>query len=341
MTSMLTIDGSKGEGGGQVLRTSLGLALLTGRDFRIEKIRAGRQKPGLLRQHLTAVTAAAEIGGADVSGAELGSRELIFRPKRVRPGDYSFAVGTAGSAMLVLQAVLPALLLGDEPSTLALSGGTHNHASPPFDFLVAAFARVVNRMGPTLDLTLHRPGFYPAGGGSFTARIVPAAELSPIDLTERGRTVARRGRAQVSNLPFSIAEREVAVLGRRLAWSPEELRAETVNAQGPGNVVLAEVESEHVTEVFTAFGERGVTAEAVAEKAAKAVRRYLALDAPVGEYLADQLLIPYALAGGGAFVTGELSPHATTNVDVIRSFLDVDIRVTPRDDGRHVVEVNP
>lgn len=338
---MLTIDGSKGEGGGQVLRTSLGLSLLTGRSFRIEKIRAGRQKPGLLRQHLTAVNAATEIGGADVSGAELGSRELIFRPKRVRPGHYSFAVGTAGSAMLVLQAVLPALLLGDEPSTLDLSGGTHNHASPPFDFLVASFARVLNRMGPTLDLTLHRPGFYPAGGGKFTARIAPAAELAPIDLVERGRTVARRGRAQVSNLPFSIAEREVAVLERRLAWSPEELRAETVNAQGPGNVVLVEIESEHVTEVFTAFGERGVTAEAVAERAAKAARRYLALDAPVGEYLADQLLIPFAMAGGGAFVTGELSLHATTNVDVIRRFLDVDVRVTPREGSRFSVEINP
>jgi RNA 3'-terminal phosphate cyclase (ATP) len=341
MATMLTIDGSQGEGGGQVLRTSLGLSLLTGQPFRIEKIRAGRAKPGLLRQHLTAVHAARDIGGAEVSGAELGSRELSFRPGRVTAGDYSFAVGTAGSATLVLQTVLPALLVGSKPARLTISGGTHNLAAPPYDFLERAFARVVNATGARLELTLHRAGFYPAGGGSFTAEIRPAERLAPVELVERGHTRSRRGRAVVSNLPYAIAEREVAVLQRRLSWLPDELRAETVHANGPGNVVMIEVESENVTEVFTAFGERGVPAETVAERAAKTVRRYLKLGAAIDEHLADQVLVPMAIAGRGAFTTGALSAHATTNIEVIRRFLDVDFRIYTRDPGLTRVEVVP
>jgi RNA 3'-terminal phosphate cyclase (ATP) len=337
---MLTIDGSFGEGGGQVLRTALGLSLATGRDVRVENVRAGRAKPGLLRQHLTAVRAAAEIGGAEVSGAELGSRDVTFRPRRVRPGAYEFAIGTAGSASLVLQAVLPALLVGDAPTVLTLSGGTHNKAAPPFEFLARTFAPLVARLGASLALELHRPGFFPAGGGSFTATIRPAARLEPFDLDERGRTVSRCARAVVSNLPYSIAERETAVLQKRLGWPPEEVRAETTKAAGPGNVVVVEVASEHVTEVITSFGERGLPAEAVAERAVKETRRYLATGAPVGEHLADQLLVPLALAGGGSFVTGPLSSHATTNIAVIERFLDVRFRIDERGDGLSRVSVS-
>jgi RNA 3'-terminal phosphate cyclase (ATP) len=336
---MLTIDGSRGEGGGQVLRTALGLSLLTGQPFRIERIRAGRGKPGLLRQHLTAVRAARDVGDAEVSGDELGSRELAFRPGRARPGEYTFSVGTAGSATLVLQTVLPALLVADAASTVTVSGGTHNHAAPPFDFLERAFARVVAATGAGLDLELHQPGFYPAGGGSFTATIRPAARLEPVDLTDRGRARAHRGRAVVANLPISIAERETAALERSLGWPADELRAEAVHGAGPGNVVMLEIESERVTEVFTAFGERGVPAEAVAARAADAALHYLASDAAVGEHLADQVLIPLAMAGGGVFVTGELSLHATTNMDVIRRFLDVRFHVEPAGDGLTRVEV--
>ena len=344
---MLNIDGSLGEGGGQVLRTALGLSLVTGTPFRIEKIRAGRSKPGLLRQHLTAVQAACEIGSAEASGAELGSRELVFRPGSVRPGTHTFAIGTAGSATLVLQTILPALAVANEPSTVTISGGTHNQAAPPFDFLARAFARALGDMGVGVELSLHRSGFYPAGGGSFTATIRPTGGLGGVDILDRGKTVSRLGRAIVSNLPYSIAEREIRVLQRRLSWLPDEFRAETVHSSGPGNIVLIEIESERVTEVFTAFGERGVTAEAVAERAAKAVRRYLARGAPVGEHLADQLLVPMALAGGGSFVTSELSSHASTNIAVIERFLDVEIRAEGRasDDGERdgtvLVSVRP
>lgn len=329
---MLTIDGSFGEGGGQVLRTSLALSLVTGKPFRIENIRAGRKSPGLLRQHLTAVTAAAAIGRAEVTGAAIGSRQLTFIPGGVVAGDYSFAVGTAGSATLVLQTALPALLTASGSSRLTLEGGTHNPFAPPFDFLERAFLPLVSRMGPQVTAELERPGFYPAGGGKFHVTINPAATLARIDLIERGKVIGRRARAVVANLPRSIAERELAVLERKLSWNRQWLEAEVIeNSRGPGNVVMIEIESENVTEVFTGFGERGVRAEAVADAAVQAARRYLAAEVAAGEYLADQLLVPMALARGGSFTTLPLSRHASTNMEIIRKFLDVEIAVTSAD----------
>ena len=205
---MLTIDGSQGEGGGQVLRSALALSLVTGRPFAIENIRAGRKKPGLLRQHLTAVLAAAEVGRAEVEGATMGSRHLVFRPSGVRSGNYAFRVGTAGSATLVLQTVLPALLLAEGESNLTLEGGTHNPFAPPVDFLVNAYLPLVNRLGPRVEVRLIRPGFYPAGGGEFTVRVQPARQLGRLALVDRGQIVARRVRVLLGHLPRHIAERE-------------------------------------------------------------------------------------------------------------------------------------
>jgi RNA 3'-terminal phosphate cyclase (ATP) len=334
---MITIDGTMGEGGGQVLRTSLALSLVTGTPFRIENIRAGRGKPGLLRQHLTAVKAAAAIGQAEVEGAELGSRRLTFRPTTVRPGDYTFSVGTAGSASLVLQTVLPPLLTASGPSTLALEGGTHNPLAPPFDFIASAFLPLLRRMGATVDAHLERPGFYPAGGGRFVVTIEPARALSALELLARGDVRRTRARAIVANLPRHIADRELHVVQRRLGWDASCLEVVAVDdARGPGNVVMLDIESEHVTEVFTGFGERNVRAEAVAERAADAARRYLAAGVPVGRQLADQLLVPLALARGGAFRTLALTRHTTTNIEVIQHFTDVRIvqHHAARDDVR-------
>jgi RNA 3'-terminal phosphate cyclase (ATP) len=323
---MLTIDGSLGEGGGQILRTALALATVSGKPFRIEKIRAGRPKPGLLRQHLTAVKAAASISDATVTGAEPGSGTLTFTPGRVRAGEFAFAVGTAGSATLVLQTVLPALITAPAPSTIVLEGGTHNPAAPPFDFLVKSFLPPINRMGPTVSAELKRPGFYPAGGGRFNVSIVPVPRLLPLHMVERGAIRSIRAHAIVANLPRSIAEREVKLIGRLLSLSEDSLTAEQIHgAQGPGNAVMIEIETEHHIEVFTAFGEKAVRAEAVAAKVAHEARDYIASDAPVGRYLADQLLIPIAIAGSGRFRTGPLSRHTTTNIEVIRTFLDVHI----------------
>ena len=327
--NMITIDGSFGEGGGQILRTSLALSLVTGKPFKIVNIRAGRRKPGLLRQHLTAVNAATELGAAVVKGNEMRSGELIFEPTTVKPGEYHFAVGTAGSATLVLQTVLPALITADGPTELLLEGGTHNPCAPPFDFVVKAFLPILEKMGPVVTAELERPGFYPAGGGRFTVKVKPVKSLSRIDLMARGKVVRQEAVAIVSQLLRRIAERELAVLKDKLSWADQALKVEEVrNPRGPGNILMVIVESEHVTEVFTGFGERGVTSEHVAGSVIKPVREYIANDVPVGRYLADQLMIPMALAGGGEFMTLPLSRHSTTNIEVMKKFLNVEISVT-------------
>ena len=252
---MLTIDGSEGEGGGQILRTSLALSLVTGQPFRMDRIRAKRQKPGLLRQHLTAVEAAKTVGCAEVVGAAMNSQTLEFRSAVVTPGNYRFAVGTAGSATLVLQTVLPSLLTASSTSTLTLEGGTHNPLAPPFDFLARSFMPLIQRMGPSVELELRRPGFFPAGGGRFHARIEPVKKLSRLVLLDRGAIRGQRARVWLSKLSPDVAERELAVVRKELRWRPEECGIENVaHPKGPGNALVLEIETEHVTEVFTGFG---------------------------------------------------------------------------------------
>lgn len=319
---MLNIDGSMGEGGGQILRSSLALSLCLCTPFRISNIRRARDKPGLRRQHLAAVQAAAAIGEAHVEGAELGSQALSFVPRRLRAGQHHFAIGTAGSTTLVLQTVLPALLTAQAPSRLVLEGGTHNPHAPPFDFLDLAFLPLINCMGPKIIARLERPGFYPAGGGLIDVEIKPVARLQPLDLLERGRILRQYACAVVANLPAQIAQRELQVIGAQLGLDAGQLELRVARtAKGPGNVVTVTVQSEHVTEVFTGFGERGVRAETVAAGVVKDVQCYLSAGVPVGEHLADQLLLPFALAGGGSYLTLAPSSHATTNIAVIGAFL--------------------
>jgi RNA 3'-terminal phosphate cyclase (ATP) len=325
---MIRIDGSKGEGGGQVLRTSLALSLVTGQPFQMENIRAGRSKPGLLRQHLTGVKAAEAVGAAEVEGAELHSQTLTFRPRALKAGDYHFAVGTAGSATLVLQTVLPALLGAPGPSTLVLEGGTHNSAAPPFDFLTRAYLPLVRRMGPSVEATLERHGFFPAGGGRIRVSVKPAP-LQPLHLLERGKVVRRQATALVAQVPYDVAKRELETVGRKLGWGEDERKVEELKrSNGPGNVLMLEVESEHVTEVFTAFGERGVRAEAVAETVAEEARHYLEAGVPVGEHLSDQLLLLLTLARGGSFRTLPLDGHSLTQLETFAHFLDVQTTIT-------------
>jgi len=324
---MITIDGSYGEGGGQILRTSLALSLVTGKPFSISNIRAGRKKPGLMRQHLTAVNAAAEIGLAALEGNRIGSQAFTFEPETIKPGNFHFTIGSAGSCTLVFQTILPALLIAGEPSEIILEGGTHNPFAPPFDFLEKAFLPVINRMGPRVDAVLEKPGFYPAGGGRFRVSINPAV-LNRLDLLERGNIINKTARAFVANLPVNIANRELKVIHEKLEWDRELLKAvEVENSQGPGNILTVEVESENITEVFTGFGEKGVSAEKVAGRAVKSVQEYLAFNVPVGRYLADQLLIPMALAGGGKFRTLSPTKHTTTNAEIIKKFIDVEIEM--------------
>ncbi|MFO7982141.1 MAG: RNA 3'-terminal phosphate cyclase [Desulfuromonadales bacterium] len=337
---MIVIDGSQGEGGGQILRTALALSLVTRRAFRINNIRAGRRKPGLMRQHLSAVNAAVKVGEAEVEGNALDSQQLVFKPRTIRAGSYRFSIGSAGSCTLVLQTVLPALMLADGASDLVLEGGTHNPHAPPFDFLDRAFLPLLQRMGPRLSVHLEKPGFHPAGGGRFNARIEPVSRLRNLDLPERGPALACHATASVTRLPVHIAERELSVLRREFGWDESALQIEEItNSAGPGNVLTVAVESEHVTELFTGFGERGVKAEKVAGRTAAEVREYLEAGAPVGRHLADQLLLPMALAGGGSFRTLSPSRHMMTNIDVLKRFLDIKLDVRRCDERTWEVQV--
>lgn len=327
---MIVIDGSQGEGGGQVLRTALTLSLVTGQAFRMERLRARRKRPGLQRQHLVCVEAAAAIGAADTLGAEIGSQALTFSPRTVTPGRYQFDIGTAGSTTLVLQSVLPALVLASGPSSLLLMGGTHNPLAPPYDFLERSFLPLLRRMGARVDTTLEQAGFYPRGGGRMLVRIEPVARLKALKLTNRGPIRDIRAQATVAALPRHIAERELRVVANTFGLRADQIRVQVENAdRGPANVLTIEVNSEHVSEIFTGFGKRGVRAETVATDCAAAAERYCRGPAAVAEHLADQLLLPMALAEhGGAFTTLRPTLHTLTNRDVIRQFLDTPIILT-------------
>ena len=307
-----------------MLRSALSLSLVTGKPFRMENIRAKREKSRLLRQHLTAVLAASEVGSAQVEGATLGSKTLSFTPGPVRPGCYRFAVGTAGSATLVFQTILPALMTACGRSEVTIEGGTHNMQAPPFDFLQKAFLPVIHRLGPRIEIRLEKYGFYPAGGGRLTATVEPCERLSSICLLERGEIDRRAAVAIVANLPRSIAQREMDTIAKLLNWDAGLIEVvETRDSAGPGNIVLIELAGRNVTEIFCGFGRVAASAETVASEAADAARSYLVSGAAAGEHLTDQLLLPFALSGGGVFTAEKLNLHARTNMEIIRSFLPV------------------
>jgi RNA 3'-terminal phosphate cyclase (ATP) len=329
---MIELDGAAGEGGGQILRSALTLAMITGQPFRIRNIRANRAKPGLMRQHLVAVQAALQVCGGEATGAALGSQDLTFAPGPVKGGDYAFAIGTAGSCTLVLQTVLPALLKADKPSVLRLTGGTHNPMAPPAQFLQRAWCPRLAEMGAHIDIRLERFGFYPAGGGVVEARVEPCAALRPHTWLARGERRAAYAEAFVAGVPARVAQRELECVGRAMNWSEDQLHVRGLPAeQGPGNALLLTLEYEHATEVFTAFGERSVTSEQVARQVVQRARRYLMSRAAFAEYLADQMMLPLALAGGGGFTLDEVSMHARTNAQVIETFLPVRFRFGRQD----------
>lgn len=339
---MLTLDGSKGEGGGQILRSSLALSIITGTPFRVHSIRAKRSKPGLMRQHLVAVRAAAEVCQAELSGDAIGSRELVFRPGKTVHKDYRFAIGSAGSATLVLQTILPALLVSEGKSSLVLEGGTHNPMAPPFDFLERSFLPILRKMGVEISAKLLSYGFYPAGGGKIEISVVGGKKLQPHQLVERGPIQKTQLRALISQISGAVAVREVEAFLEKIPWERHTARPEVIkNSPGPGNVLIADVESSHVTEVFSAFGERGKRAETVAEELAAEVQAYLDKGAPVGEHLADQLLLPMTLAGSGSFLTVPPSSHTKTQIETIKTFTSTRITCEPGPGGTTQITVGP
>jgi RNA 3'-terminal phosphate cyclase (ATP) len=336
------IDGSRGEGGGQILRTALALALIGNRKLRMRKIRAGRRQPGLQPQHLACVSAAARLCGgvarAPGGGAlAVGSQELELVPGSpdAQPSVLEIDIGTAGSTTLLVQTILVPAIASGRSLRAVITGGTHNPLAPPFEFLDRVFAPHLRAMGAQLTLALEKPGFLPRGGGRIVVDIAPS-KLAPIEIVNAGAVVARRATAIVAGLPRHIAEREIACAQERLQDPICEIREH--DGMGPHNLFMAEVELESgARELATAHGRKGYPAEDVADDALDGLEDYLEAGVPVGEHLADQLLLPLAVAGGGRFRTLPLSRHATTNIETIRHFVDVPIRLEPHDTGVDVV----
>jgi RNA 3'-terminal phosphate cyclase (ATP) len=339
---MIDIDGSFGEGGGQILRSSLTLALLTGQAFRLRNVRARRQRPGLQPQHLTAVRAASEVGQAQTRGAAVGSRELEFEPATVKAGNYRFAIGTAGATTLVLHAVYLPLALQDGPSNLVFEGGTHNDHAPSYHFLATTWQAYLARIGLPLTLHLDRPGFYPRGGGRFTAHIPGGSKLHALTLTERPPITRAIGFSAVSGgLPESIARRQADRTAERLAAAgiDADIGLETWRG-GPGTVVSLTLDEPPVPTLFFGLGARGKRAEAVADEAVAQVLDYAAGDAPVDEHSADQLLLPLAFAEGGSeYRVGRVTTHLLTNAEVVRKFLPRRIEVKGAEGGPGTVRI--
>ena len=334
---LIQIDGTSG--GGQMLRTALSLAMVTGQPFRITNIRGKRQKPGLMRQHLTCVKAACEISDGTADGAEIGSTELVFRAGKLRGASYQFSIGTAGSTGLLFQTLLPALLHADAPSTLRLEGGTHNPLAPPFEFLDRIFLPAIRRMGADASISLMQSGFAPVGGGVIECQIQPCESLVPINLHERGELKSTRLRVPTRNLNPGIAQRMLAAAQEEFPCDDAEIE---VREPGPGRGVccLYEAEFEHSAEMTSAFGETNVTAERVGRRAAKSLRDFISSQTPVGRYLADQLLLPIALAGSGSFTTMIPDAHVQTNISVIEQFLPVSFRIEDADRGKRIITVS-
>ena len=328
----LELDGSRGEGGGQILRTALTLSLLTGRSFRLQKVRANRPKPGLRPQHLSAVEAASMLGQARVTGAAVGARELIFEPERYVPRDLGVDIGTAGSTGLILQTLhLPLAMRATETVSLVISGGTFNPMAPPFSFLETTWRGFMRAFGVPLELTMPAAGFYPRGGGKLEARIAPGSP-TPYAQTTRGPLIKLYGEAGVSNLNDNIAERMKKRAIDRLAADGLECEIELVRWPGPGQGAAISLFAEHekaVPATFVGLGERGMPAEAVADVAVDQLIAFeAAAGAAVDPHSADQILLPLAFATGRSeFTVSEVTEHLRTNVHTIRAFLDRSITI--------------
>lgn len=329
-TGPVEIDGAMGEGGGQILRSALSLALLTGRGVALERIRANRAQPGLGFQHLMAVQAAARVARAQVAGDRRGSQSLSFVPGPVEPGDYRFDIGTAGATALVLQTVLLPLACAPAPSRVTVTGGTHVPWSPCFHYLAWHWRALLARLGVSFTLGMTCAGFYPEGGGEVHAELPGGACPTGIDLGDRGRLLRLRGLSGVANLPTEIAARQRGRALTRLRGlaCAVDIAVEAFAAHSRGTVLVLLAEFERSQACFFALGARGKRAEAVADEAVDDLLAFLATDGAVDRWLADQLLVPLAWAGQAARLrTSEVTAHLLTNAEVIRRFLPVEIAI--------------
>ncbi|WP_018691272.1 RNA 3'-terminal phosphate cyclase [Algicola sagamiensis] len=338
----IDIDGSHGEGGGQILRTALALSMIKGQPIHLYNIRGKRPKPGLMRQHLTSVLAAATVCDADVRGAELGSQEFWFEPNEIQNGDFHFSIGSAGSTSLVCQTILPALLSAEGPSSVTFEGGTHNGMSPSLDFLESAFFPMLAKMGVEYGIERDQVGFYPVGGGKWTLRIWPIQTFKPIHLTEKPIWHTWEGRSLIEkSLPRKIATRELERLQREMTPLSLVTEIEHVQAKGPGNTLHLLSKSDTHQIMIENTGKVKKSAEKVADEVANRYQHLLKSGATIDPYLADQLLIYLALAGDGTYTTNSVTLHTQTNIETIALFIGSRFRIADLQDSCYRISYMP
>lgn len=328
---MIEINGSHGEGGGQILRTSLTLAALTQSSVHIHHIRANRRQPGLRPQHLAAVNAIAKLTEAKVTGAHLNSDELTLIPTTLRPGRYRTDISTAGALTLVFQTIFLPLSFASGSSEITLSGGTHVPWSPVFHFLEVGWLPVMHALGFRGNLTLQKAGFYPQGGGKVSAKVLPAQDLETFEPLRRGALTCIRGLSGVANLDESIAKRQKHQALRRLYPICNNVKIKTIvlPAPGKGTFILLTAEfTDGGSACYSALGAPGKPAERVADEAVDLLLAYLETDGCVDQFLADQLLLPLSVINGtSCYRTNLISQHLLTNACVIQQFLPIDINI--------------
>lgn len=322
---MMEIDGTIGEGGGQILRTSVALSALTQKPIIVKNIRAKRDKPGIRNQHMTAVKAVAAIVDADVDGLALGSSEITFAPKRRKGGEFTFDIGTAGSTTLVLQALLPVLAFSKRHSNVTLIGGTNNPMAPQIDYFIHVLNPVLSEMGFPYELTLIRRGFYPRGGGLITISVEPISSIEPINIVEVGSLRSIHGISHSTKLPKHVAYRQAVAAKEYLTSAGHsdaviDIEARQENdgvSAGSGVVLWAETSTGGIIG-GDALGERGKPAEKVGRDAAADLVGQLRTGAPIDRHLGDQLIIWMAMAiGPSAIMPTEITPHALTLVKLV------------------------
>jgi len=331
MNEVIEIDGSVGEGGGQVLRTSLTLSILTQQPVHIHQIRANRNKPGLMAQHLQAVQSAKEVSQAEVKGNIIGSEELFFKPNTITHGRYHFEIGTAGSTSLVFQTILLPLSMAARTSTIDIQGGTHVQWSPVFHYLDLHWLEFMRRIGFNVNIDIVKAGFYPLGGGEMTAKIKPMDQLTGLHLNDRGKLISINGISAVGNLDISIATRQKHQALRRLEpiCPNTKIKSQEIPAHGKGTFFLLIAEFEEGRCCYSSLGSPGKRAEIVADEAVDALLAFIDSGAAVDEYLADQMLLPLILSKqSSSFSTNKVTQHLLTNASIIHQFTPARIEIS-------------
>ena len=339
---LITIDGSEGEGGGQVLRTSLTLSMLTGKPFQITSIRAKRKNPGLQAQHLESVRAAKRISDAEVRGDQIGSSTIRFAPQGVKSGEYAFRIGTAGSTSLVLQTLYLPLSFAGGDSKVLITGGTHVPWSPTFDFLKNCWLYFTEMVGMKIDLVMSRAGFYPHGGGEIHAQVSPSVRILPLNIAERRALQKIKIFSAHTNLTDKVAQRQAKQAAKQVSHLCEtEVEVTQLPSLSRSTAFSVLGIFKNTRCCYTSLGERGKRAEAVAQEACDQFFLFLRSNATVDEHIADQIVLPLSFAQGRSeFITPRISNHLLTNIETIRKFVGVEVKVegTLGEVGRIVIQ---